>query len=193
MKEYYTTGEIAKLIGISEKTAKNYCTSGKIISEKTPITNYRRIPHKNLVNFLEDNGLSLDVFKHRRPLKILIVDDDEVIVNLLSDELNEISENIIIETALDGYDACIKAGVLIPDLILLDLNMPRADGFEVCRSIRNHEETKNAKIIIETGFLTEENQQRLKEFNPISIFTKPFNTQELIDKIRSLIKGHINH
>ena len=72
MKEYYTTGEIAKLIGISEKTAKNYCTSGKIISEKTPITNYRRIPHKNLVKFLEENGLSLDVFKHRKPLKVCV-------------------------------------------------------------------------------------------------------------------------
>ncbi len=194
MKKYYTTGEVAKMIGISERTAKNYCTSGKILSDKTPLTNYHRISYESLVNFLNDNGLSLDLLlKRKKPLKVLIVDDEEQIVYVLAEALKELSESIIIETAFDGYEACIKAGVLIPDLILLDLNMPKADGFEVCRSIRNHEDTKNAKIIIISGYVSQENLDQLQEFRPIGVFMKPFSLEEIMGKIKHLIMGREKH
>ncbi len=131
--------------------------------------------------------------KRKKPLKVLIVDDDEDIINLLAEELREISENLIIDTALDGYEACIKAGILIPDLILLDLNMPKLDGFDVCRTVRNHEETKNVKIIIITGFVTEDNLERLQEFRPIGVFMKPFCLEKIMGKIKHLIMGREKH
>ncbi|MFH0919950.1 MAG: response regulator [Fibrobacterota bacterium] len=186
-KEFYTTGEIAKIIGISEKTVKNYCDSGKIISEKTPITNYRRISRENLANFLKINNLSLDLLKKCKEIKVLVVDDNKSVVEILVEALNEISNDLVIEIANDGYDACIKAGVFIPDIILLDLKMPGADGVEVCKSIRNNHETKHAKIIILSGNVTEENLQYLKEFNPLHILGKPFSVGDVIDKISPLL------
>lgn len=193
MKKYYTTGEVAKIVGISEKTAKNYCTSGKILSEKTPITNYRRISYENLEKFLVENGLSVTLIKHKKPIKVLVVDDEPEIIELLQIGLKEITENIVIETASDGYDACIKAGVLIPDLILLDLNMPKADGFEVFRSIRNHAETRHIKVIVITAYYTEENIARLEEYKPIAIYMKPFKLYELMGKIKLLFEGAKKH
>jgi excisionase family DNA binding protein len=57
LKDFYTTGEVAKLLGISDRTIKNYCTNGQLGSEKTPITNYRRISKEHLIAFLEQQNL----------------------------------------------------------------------------------------------------------------------------------------
>lgn len=186
-KEFYTTGEISRIIGISEKTVQNYCDLGKIVSEKTPITNYRRVSRENLANFLIKNNLSLYLLKKCKEIKILIVDDTKAIVDLLVEGLSGVLKDLVFETANDGYDACIKAGMLIPDIILLDLKMPRADGFEVCRSIRNNPETKHAEIIIISGNISEETIRRLEEFHPLHIIQKPFALDDIIYKVKPLI------
>ncbi|MFH0922275.1 MAG: helix-turn-helix domain-containing protein, partial [Fibrobacterota bacterium] len=81
-KKFYTTGEIAKITGISQKTIKNYCTQGRIKSEKTLITNYRRISRQSLVQFLEENSISSDILNAKPEIKILVTDDDKKIVRL---------------------------------------------------------------------------------------------------------------
>src|SRR3989339_1533353 len=189
VKEYYSTGEIAKLIGISERTVKNYCTSGRIQSIKTPITNYRKISYDNLARFLEENNLSLDLLHKDEIMKILICDDEPSIVDLLVITVQNISTEFIIETANDGYDACVKAGTLLPDVIFLDLKMPKTDGFDVCRSIRNNEKTKHAEIIIITGEATEENIQRLNEFKPRHVLGKPLNFNEITNMVNNIISS----
>lgn len=194
-KKFYTTGEVARIIGISERTAKNYCTLGKIASEKTPITNYRRISYENLAKFLTENDLPTDLIANykKSKTKILIVDDDPAIVEMFYELLKEISPDVIIETAGDGYDACVKAGILLPDIILLDLKMPKADGFEVCQSIRNQEATRRAKIIIITAYASEENKHRLQTFHPLAIFEKPLELETIAKKLKLLIGGKEKH
>ena len=66
-KGYFTTGEVARIIGISQKTVKNYCDHGKIKSLTNCITKYRRIPRKNLVEFLKKNRISLQILE--KPLE----------------------------------------------------------------------------------------------------------------------------
>jgi len=187
-KKYYTTGEIAKITGISQKTIKNYCTQGKIKSEKTPITNYRRISRQNLVRFLEENSIPLDILDGKSGKKVLVTDDDKKIVKLVTEYLKNIDESFIIDTASNGYEACIKAGVLIPDIMILDLNMPKVDGFEVVRNIRTIEETKHARIIICTGYASEENRKTLEEFGVSLIIEKPVKFEEF-KKAVSMLTG----
>jgi CheY-like chemotaxis protein len=178
-KKYYTTGEIAKITGLSLKTVQNYCTKGKIVSEQTPISNYRRISHFNFSNFLEENKLSLNSLQGKEYPKVLIVDDDNIIVNLLQRIFEKISRKIIIERALNGYEGCIKAGILIPDIILLDLQMPKADGFEVCKNIRNIENTKHAELIIITGYASLESLERLEGYHIRKVLTKPVDLKKI--------------
>lgn len=187
-KKYYMTGEIAKITGISQKTIKNYCTQGKIKSEKTPITNYRRISRQNLVRFLEENSIPLDILDGKSGKKVLVTDDDKKIVKLVTEYLKNIDESFIIDTASNGYEACIKAGVLIPDIMILDLNMPKVDGFEVVRNIRTIEETKHARIIICTGYASEENRKTLEEFGVSLIIEKPVKFEEF-KKAVSMLTG----
>ena len=55
--EFFTTGEVSKILGIAEKTVRNYCDAGKILCEKNALTNYRRISKEKLVNFMRENSL----------------------------------------------------------------------------------------------------------------------------------------
>jgi len=194
VKKFYTTGEVARIVGVSDRTIKNYCTSGKLKSEKTLLTNYWRISYENLRFFFEENDLPLDLLKQKRVApKVLVVDDDTLLTDLMTKIILSVSKNAIVEVSHDGYDACIKAGILIPDLILLDLKMPKADGFEVCKTIRENSATQNAKIIVITGFANDENLERLKEFKPLAVFSKPFKTEQFASKIKLFFAGQERH
>jgi CheY-like chemotaxis protein len=190
-RNFYTTGEIAKITGISQKTIINYCTKGKIKSEQTPVTNYRRILKENLVRFMNENSISLDLMEKESAKRILIIDDDQAVADTVEWVLEGISDTFIIETAENGYEGCIKAGSFKPDLIILDLLMPVADGFEVCRNIRNSREISNTEIIILTGYATEENIKRLKGYGIKHVLDKPFDNivfREIIERALSLTK-----
>ena len=122
------------------------------------------------------------------PLRLLVVDDEPAIVGLLETMLKDISKEIVVETSNDGYDACVKAGILVPDIILLDIKLPYTDGFELCRSIRNNAETKHAKIIVISGVLDEEKLRKLERFSPIEVMAKPFDLDQLGNKVRILLE-----
>ena len=115
-----------------------------------------------------------------------MVDDDESILEIISELLRKVFPKATIETTSDGYEACIKAGVLIPDIIVLDLHLPKADGFEVCKSIRRVEFTKHAEIIVISGYLDKENRTRLQSFGVDKMFSKPFRPEELISAIEQV-------
>jgi len=60
-KKSYTTGEVARLFGISQRTVVNYCNSGRIKAQQSPITRYRRISREALLAFLRENGLPTEL------------------------------------------------------------------------------------------------------------------------------------
>jgi CheY-like chemotaxis protein len=181
----FTTGQVSKILGISEKTVRNYCDRGKLRCEQTLITNYRKIRREHLISFLKENGLPLELIEKESEKKILIVDDEETILEIMLEFLSKAFPKAIIETATDGYDACIKAGVLIPDIIVLDLQLPKADGFEVCKSIRQVEYTKHAEIIVVSAYLDDENKRKLKEFGVNHMMVKPFKHEELVMTVKA--------
>jgi len=187
-KNYYTTGEVAKIIGISQKTVKNYCDKGLLISENTPITGYRRIPHANLESFLHAHGISLNILERQEKVKkVMVVDDEESIVKLFTTLLREIDAKLLIETAANGYEACVKAGIFIPDAIILDLHMPKADGFEVLRNIKSINATSHAEFLVCTGYATPENIAALKPYNVFKVLQKPVDIDEFIRNVKTML------
>ncbi len=184
-REYYTTGEVSRVLGISKRTIRNYCDSGKLGCEQTPVTNYRRIPSESLIAFMNENGLSKDHIDQISGKKVLIVDDEEDMVDVLSQMVSRAFEKATTETAADGYEACIKAGIFVPDIVILDLKLPKADGFEVCKSIRSVEQTKHAEIIIASGYLDEESRKRLSRFNIEHMLEKPVRSAEFLKILKA--------
>ncbi len=117
---------------------------------------------------------------------ILIVDDEPNNVDVLSQELAE--EGYSILTAFDGEEALIKVHDHQPDLILLDVMMPKVDGFTACRILKGSGKTILIPIIMLTALRAHEDRLRGIDAGADDFISKPFDRDELLAKIRSLLR-----
>ena len=118
--------------------------------------------------------------------KILIVDDTETM--RLAERMMLAGEGYEIEIAEDGLEALDKIASARPDLVLMDIMMPRMDGIECCRRIKGEEKTKDIKVVMVT---TKSEYERVKEAFAAGCddyITKPIDKTELISKLRDLMK-----
>ncbi|SHI77046.1 two-component system, OmpR family, alkaline phosphatase synthesis response regulator PhoP/two-component system, OmpR family, response regulator VicR [Fibrobacter sp. UWP2] len=116
--------------------------------------------------------------------KILIVEDEEIIRLGLQDNFE--LENYIVETACDGEEAIAKADSFQPNLVLLDLMIPKKSGFEVCRVIRKkHPE---CFIIMLTAKTEETSKVAGLEMGADDYVTKPFSILELLARVKAFLR-----
>src|SRR5574343_436797 len=117
--------------------------------------------------------------------KILIVDDEPNIVMSLEFLLKK--EGFITETAGDGDAALEKARSFMPDLILLDVMMPKKSGFEVCEILRADAALNATRIIMLTAKGRETEQAKGLALGADAYMLKPFSTKDLVTRIRELL------
>ena len=117
--------------------------------------------------------------------KILAVDDEPNI--LLSMEYMLEQEGYEVHVARDGEEALTVAEEIVPDLVLLDVAMPRKDGFEVCRIMREHPVLKDIKIVMLTAKGQPLERKKGLEVGADLYITKPFSAENLLDEIRVAI------
>jgi two-component system, OmpR family, alkaline phosphatase synthesis response regulator PhoP len=123
--------------------------------------------------------------------KILLVDDEKDIVEFLQYNLKQEGFEVII--AYDGIEAMAKLSEN-PDLIILDIMMPRMDGFEVCRRIREMKEYKNIPIIFLTARSSEKDEVEGLETGAGDYISKPISPTKLIARVNSnLRKNYPQH
>ena len=118
--------------------------------------------------------------------KILIVDDEPANVDMLIQELEEEGYNLL--AAYDGEEALIMAQEHQPNLILLDVMMPKVDGFTVCRILKGSGKTVLIPVILLTALRSQEDRVRGIEAGADDFISKPFDRDELLAKIRSLLR-----
>lgn len=117
--------------------------------------------------------------------RILLVDDEKDLAYAVTLQLE--ANNFEVLLAYDGQEALDKARREKPDLIILDLMLPKIDGFKVCRMLKFDEKYKNIPIILFTARAQESDKEIGKEVYADSYITKPFDPQELLGKIRELL------
>ncbi len=118
--------------------------------------------------------------------KILAVDDEPNI--LMSIEFILEMEGYEVHTARDGDEALEVAERVQPDLILLDVNMPRKDGYEMCRILREREDLAATKVIMLTAKGQTLERKKGLEVGADDYVTKPFSAGDLLEKIRAMIE-----
>lgn len=124
--------------------------------------------------------------------KILVVDDEPRNVKILQIHLEARGYTVL--TAGDGDEALEIVSEDLPDLILLDINMPRVDGFEVVASVRGDKKTAFVPIIMITALRdTQENRIRALEAGADDFIEKPFNSFEVLARIKSLLRIKFYH
>jgi len=120
--------------------------------------------------------------------KILIVDDDPIIRNLLVQILEPFEERgVDLLTAENGKIALETVTQERPDLIFLDVMMPKMNGFEVCTAIKSDEEMKNAYIVMLTAKGQDTDRQKAKDAGANLYITKPFTLNELLSTVSEVL------
>ena len=121
-----------------------------------------------------------------KPRKILIVDDEADMRVMFSTRL-EISNFEVIE-AEDGEEGLEKAKKEKPDLIVLDLMLPKITGFEVCRMLKFDDNYKDIPIIVLSALGQQSDREKAVQCGADAYFIKPFDLALLVTKIESLLK-----
>ncbi len=117
--------------------------------------------------------------------KILVVDDEVYILHILDFILGAESYDVV--TATNGEQALQKVREEKPDLVILDIMMPKLDGYETCRMIKSDPATKNIPVILLTAKGREVDQKLGREVGANDYMTKPFSPSKLIERVQAIL------
>ena len=118
--------------------------------------------------------------------RILVVDDEIYIVHIL--EFTLTMEGFDVITAADGDEALRRIEQDRPDLVVLDIMMPRLDGYEVCRRLRQDEEWRELPIILLSAKGRQIDRETGLSLGADDYIIKPFSPRRLLEKIRGLLE-----
>lgn len=185
VKDLFTTGEAAEICKVSQQTIIRCFDAGKLEGFRVPGSKFRRIPRESIIKFMRENNISLANLSIAGKKKVLIVDDDLEIVELLVDVLTR-DGRFEVRTATSGYEAGLMTQQFRPDVILLDYMLPDVNGNIVCRTIKKNPDFVNTQVIIVSGVVNSDEIEDLLKSGASDFVKKPFNIVELVDKIAAL-------
>jgi two-component system cell cycle response regulator len=132
------------------------------------------------------DAASLDIEVSLDDAMVLLVDDNQQNLELMQAYLDDLPCRT--ETAMDGVEAMERIAKDRPDLVLLDVMMPRMSGFEVCQKIKSNPETRGTAIIMVTALNEVPDYERAVESGTDDFLSKPVNKLELVTRVRSLLR-----
>lgn len=122
-----------------------------------------------------------------RKFRVLIVEDEVDLLEIIGDVLRE-QDDFEVRTETNGYDAILTIASWKPDIVLLDFVMPKMNGFELCKLLRQNKETRDVLILAITGLTNPENRRAVYESGITDFMGKPFRGDDLIGKVRTLLE-----
>lgn len=121
--------------------------------------------------------------------RVLLVDDEPSIVKMVSKRLEVEGFDVLV--AMDGQEGLAKAQTESPDLIILDLMLPKLNGYEVCTMLKQDTRYHKIPVVLFTAKAQAKDEQLGLECGANAYLRKPFQAKELLDKIRSLLAGSV--
>lgn len=152
--------------------------------------------HKGTINVESEIGkgttftIKLPVNKSisSKEYNILIVDDEIIVRDLLKKNINNYNPLITVYLAKGGFEAADLLHSFKFEVVLLDINMPGIDGFEVCNKIKHDEITKNTKVIIISGLEASEFREKSIEAGAMEFLEKPISSKRLFEVLDKIFK-----
>ena len=187
-RSYLTTFEISEICEVNPTTVQNWVKEGKLKAHVTP-GGHRRIRREDLISFMKEFGMPLPAELADPPPFILIVDDEKLVIELLTDVMRSGDEELEIAGAQSGVEALLMIGERKPDLLILDIMMPGMNGIEVCRRLKAGLATKNLKIVAITGGLDPETRENILAAGADLFFAKPFDMMQFRTECLNLMQS----
>lgn len=185
-KKGYSTFEISKICGVYPTTVINWINQGKLKAYSTP-GGHHRVTKDELIRFLREYNFPIPPELEEKK-KVFIVDDDEIFRETLYKAFSKKADLFEIYQYCDGYEALIAVGKNKPDLMIVDILMPKMDGLTLIKKIKENKELSDIKIFVVSGENIEED--RLNEINKIAdgFFKKPLDMKNLIELSTNILK-----
>ncbi len=188
-RRFFTTSEVAHYCAVTNDGVLKWIKSGKLRAFSTPGGHYR-VSAEDFRAFLEKFDIPVDEGFFRgsqRERAVLVVDDEPDIREILGRLLKELDQDLRVEEACDGYEAGIKIGTLQPDLIIMDVMMPRVDGISLCKSVRENAKTRHIKVLAITAFPEQDNVKKMYDAGADLCLIKPLQFEHFrLEVIRLL-------
>jgi two-component system, OmpR family, alkaline phosphatase synthesis response regulator PhoP len=125
----------------------------------------------------------------RKIKKILIVEDEKDILELLLAVFSDFGDYRIL-SAMDGEEALRLVRVDNPDIILLDIQLLRLNGYEVCKSVKSDPTMSHTKVLMLSGMAQNYDRQKAEEAGADGYIIKPFSSKELLEKVEGLLRSN---
>ena len=120
--------------------------------------------------------------------KILIVEDEEEVLELLSEIFGDLEDYRVL-CARNGEEALRIARGDKPDIILLDIQLPRMNGCKVCKSVKSDPAMSHIKVLFISGMAQNSDRQKAQEVGADAYITKPFSSTALVEKVEELLRS----
>ena len=183
----FTTGQAAKICKVSQQTIIRCFDNGQLKGFRVPGSKFRRILRADLFTFMRDNGIPTDSLETTGKRKVLVVDDDPDLVELIISVLED-DGRFETRVANNGFEAGMIVKEYRPDLIVLDVMLPDINGKEVCVRVRSDHSLESVRIICISGMVERERIRELQEAGADDFLQKPFDTNVLIDHMCRLLE-----
>lgn len=189
----YSALEVAKLCGVVNQTAINWIRNNHLKAFNTPGGQFRVYP-EDLVEFMRSRNMVIpselreacaDGFGVEKSL--LIVDDDRGLNTVVAKYMEKHVRSLSVYQAFDGFEAGSIMTEKLPGIVMLDLDLPGIDGFDLCRRINESDRFGKPEIIVITALENEEYESRLREYGVNIFMKKPLDLVKIADTVGGII------
>ncbi len=182
-------GQIAAICRVSKKTVLNWIYDGALKAFTTYGGHYRVWP-VNLNKFLDTAGMDIPFdFVDDTSTNILIIDDEQPYAQMLKSVISAALPNAGITTTNDGFEGLLLIGEIKPQLVILDLKMPKLNGMQVLELLRKRKTDHNMKILVISGYLDDETREQLSKTSADASLDKLSDISQLVKTVGALIRS----
>ncbi|MEI8171187.1 MAG: response regulator [Rhodoferax sp.] len=177
-QNYFTTQKAATLLGVSLRTAQQWLEKGYLEGWKTA-GGHRRITHQSVTRVMRERAQGVPLAQKPDALPLLIIEDDLSLLKLYRRHIAQWSFKVTVYTTTNGFEGLVMVGEMSPRLLICDLRLPGANGFQVVRSLCEMSRFKKMTIVVVTGLPLAEINAHGGLPESVEILAKPIDFERL--------------
>lgn len=183
MDQLYTTHDISRLLQVDPSTVSKWIDRGILVAFRTP-GGHRRVRSGDLRTFLLAHDMPIPEELGGAVVRLLVVDDEKPVLDAMKRTFKPFSNQLELTTTTSGVEALLLVTETKPHGMLIDLNMPDVDGYEVCRRIRARKALEGVKLITMTARHSPDVVEQSLKAGAMACLPKPVDPQQVVELFR---------
>lgn len=182
MDSLFTTHDAARILGIHPFTVGRWIDQGLLKAYRTA-GGHRRVRGPELRRYLLEHDMPVPqelANSGGTKLKLLIVDDEQLMLNALKRSFKPFAGEVDLTMTTSAVDALLLLADIRPDAMLIDINMPDLDGFEVCRRVRAFKPLEDVKLVVMTALYRSDIVGSALRAGAVACLAKPIDVKEVL-------------